>query len=412
MIGGLLSLLMISCSEAYPGIYDDSKEDSGGVNNDEVTSDKVPIMLSFTDPWYSIETRGSGAFENWDETNPAFDDIRKKWLSADFYIYAFLAKNDICQEVPMYDVIRNYKDGEEDGTYCLLNNARAQIKPNLQLELKSLKFYNQKHQDYKYNFFIYHIEDAYIMNKEISRDKVSLQVQIDGTQDVISGVARPSKEQIKKMEGDDYKYIFSNWGNLIYSTMSGHRGFNPIFNVKHALCRVNFSIVGKTENSNRITLKDVKVYAPYQGRFTVAADDTTTVGSIVWTNDVRYIHVPEGKTKEFGVTLGEEALLDPDKYNVEENKTIQIGSSLLLPPLDRYKIEIVVSERLLEDKEKEYTIVYNSVGPKEGFQSGKRYDIQLWVYGSQEIKLGMNLEGSGWVEDDTPVVADPEEGFK
>ena len=73
---GLLALLMTACHESYPGLYAPVYDPDNP--NPEVTTDRLPVMISLTDPAYAlVTTRGNGPFGFWDDP-----EAQTAWLSA------------------------------------------------------------------------------------------------------------------------------------------------------------------------------------------------------------------------------------------------------------------------------------------------------------------------------------------
>ena len=151
---GLLALLMTACHESYPGLYAPVYDPDNP--NPEVTTDRLPVMISLTDPAYAlVTTRGNGPFGFWDDP-----EAQTAWLEADFGVYAFLTPNHV------YEGDVNYAAGEvADGAgvpYCLIDDRKAGITRSCELTWRDAEppYYSVAYPEYKYNFFLYHIGDA------------------------------------------------------------------------------------------------------------------------------------------------------------------------------------------------------------------------------------------------------------
>lgn len=393
----VFGIALSGCNESFSGL-DYIKPIDPDDPPSEITTDRVPIMTAVHDPFYMTVSRGFGALED--------DNWQKE--RATFYVYAFLANNykykgavdytakyvaeNANQTQPMYCLVDG-KDGKGAPTYIHENNMLA-FKENSDF------FYSQNFQDYKYNFFTYHIDNAKVKgNKPVrEQDRIYMDIKIDGTQDIISGIARPTQKQMDECSinfgGEEDKWFLSNIlnGELLYSTMSGHRKFFPVFDVKHELSYFTFNMRGDAAMSVPIRIKDIYIKAHTDWRFTVAADNLDEVG----------ISLPEGMTEKMedlhlcdevepGVSLdGTKNWMDAAGIVLtnEDTEYRPIGSGMLLPPRDRYDLYIVCESETQDGKIRSYKARYNlQLEEGQSFEPGTLYNISMHVFGYQQIDM-------------------------
>ncbi len=391
----IFGIALCGCNESFTGL-DYIKPIDPDNPPSEITSDKIPIMTAVHDPFYMTVSRGVGAFDN--------EEWKKS--QATFYVYSFLTNNykysgkidytsrytveSANQTEPMQCLIDG-KDGKGAPTYIHENNMLA-FKEN------SEYFYSQNFQDYKYNFFTYHIDNAKGGIPVRQKDKIYMDIKIDGTQDIISGIALPTEKQLDECSnnfgGEEDKWFLSNVlnGELLYSTMSGHRKFFPVFDIKHELSYFTFKMRGDETMSAPLYVKDIYVKAHTDWRFTVAADNLDEVG----------LSIPEGKTEKLEILHlcdvakpGE--TLDGTKnwmeytdvlLTAEDTEFRSIGSGMLLPPRERYDLYIVCESTTQDGKKRTYKARYNlQLEDGQTFEAGTHYTINMHVYGYQQIDM-------------------------
>lgn len=395
----LLTGCLVACTESYPGIYVDEEEQDRPSN--EVTQDTVPIMVSLTDPDYSIVTRGMGALEDWN--NPI---NRENWRNAKFYVYAFLDRNHDFQGNPDYSL------QHEDTLYCLVYNREARIQGNSEPLLQWVEeppIYSLKYPDYKYNFFAYSVDDAANLGEQHLQDKVVKHIEIDGTQDIITAYAKPTQYQIEQIQTDDeFKYIAANWENLIYSSRSGHRGISPVFHLNHEMVRFKFKIVGAADASDKFLVEAVSAIIPRKGELTIAAQPQEGQEPVLgarWDNENRgkvYLATPNTPNVYGATTDRKNALFDP-LIQVGWKDTLGLGG-ILMPPTHSFSLQIEyrLASEYAEGINRYYTATYQNVSLRDGnFVKGTEYEVLLKVYGPQQVELQIGSHTMGWVDGGT-----------
>lgn len=414
---------MVSCNETFPGMIADVQDKD--VNSDEVTKDRIPILFSLNEPVYSIETRGMGVLDDSEEG-------KEKSCQGVYHIFSYLTDNAYYNG-PVDYTATPMQDGDgARSPYCLLYDEHAKLTRNtvkydeeegvpggyypdfyyLEWATPGLtKYYNLSNQNYKYNFFLAYYDDARGINGTTGpslireTDRVYADILIDGTQDVISSVAN-SDERQGKLQGNYYKPLLAEWNDLVYSTYAGHRGIHPQFRVKHELVQLCFKVRGGDQKSENVTLKDILLLNPKtKARFTMAADDTKTVGLDFpdeWNKEQGEWHLPE--QIEGSDLRTDIRTLEDGKYRMkfthiddEENFT-PVGTAFLAAPSETYRIGFVCEDDLGDDDPETSRLfrpVY-TISFKDGkFKAGNKYTIRITIYGTNEIKLDFN--DPGWL---------------
>ena len=420
----LFCVALCGCNESYSGLdYDYPNSDT---ITDIIAVDKVPVMMAVHDPYFISVSRGVGAIENNDEM---------KWRkdNASFYVYSFLSNNS--QYSGEVNYMSHYvpEEANQGPMQCLIDGpdgygAPARIHPESPLMLvfkdDAQFFYSQNYQDYKYKFFTYYCDDAQILgNRRVrEKDRVYMDIKIDGTQDIISGSAhkltdKQMDELDNKYSGEEDKWFFNKMlnGDLVHSTMSGHRMFFPIFEINHELSYFVFNVRGDNMMTDVTYIKDIYVKAHTDWRFTVAADNVDEVGLSLApgvSEKLEDLHLCDVPAEGESVDGTKNWLQDANVFvtNADED-FVRLGNGMLLPPRESYELYIVCESRSQDGKVRSYKAKYNlKLSDGESFKAGTQYTVNMHVYGFQAIE--MRLEGK-WVKAD-PIILDEDDivGFE
>lgn len=405
-------VLTTGCNESYPGIqYEESDEVTGNVES----SDSLPIMLTVNAPQLSFATRGTGAI---DEENSIWKTEQTR-----FYVYAFLANNNF-YDGPT-DYTRHATNPQND--FCLVDDPATGHGRMVRFERTGdatdadgglewadgdgKVYYNYTHQDYKYDFFLYHIDDATVSNFNRQQDEISFDVEIDGTQDIISGVASPSGSDIERLENESNKeflYDLKNEQNYVYSTLLAHRGVHPNFKVRHELVRFRFFIKKGDEMAGDISIRDIIIHGNDKARFTVAAQDAEKVGLdfAAYPKHTRDFHLPEKSVSADGsisYTPTDATGINPEKYDLKQmnvGEMTQIGDDLLMASQCSYMLTLRCQQKIIQNGEdviRTFSPVYTlslQDTPDIPLTPGALYNVNISVYGLQEIQI--QTEGLEW----------------
>lgn len=267
-----------------------------------------------------------------------------------------------------------------------------------------------------YDFYGCHVDDAATTamtiqpGTDLTRAGFSVSVTINGTQDLM--VAMPNKESDITAGGvdpevTDTKYLYSAW--------SSRRGVKPNLVFKHVLTRLTFQAkcgnatayeTGKEVYITSVQVKSVK----NKGTLTIIPTDGNQQGFTASTVDTDVIDFSLMKAPSAPDTSKE--LETFEKVEIEGTKDddfAQIGVPMMLVPGTEY--EIVISTE--QDADGSGNIDANEKGSitqkitvADGFVAGKNYNVNITVYGLEEIEIKASL--TAW-EDGGDITIDPDE---
>ena len=392
-----------SCNESY--ISPDYVVPSDTIPYDPVM-ETVPVVMSMTDPAYVTLSRGMG---------PIAADRPTVKENAVFYVYSFLTNNyayggDIDyrktfvseQELPEGEPMKCLIDDPATG-----KGAETKLMENDVLDFVNINipyYYSQRNQEYKYNFFAYHIDDAEVKEGIVrEKDNIHMDIKIDGTQDIITAAAGIKDKQLAEIDANNEKWFLSNVLNreLVFSTLTGHRFIIPVFEAKHQMSRFVFNLIGEDALSESIYIQDIYVMAHRDWNLTVASDDISKLGMTMIGDreKLEKIHLCD----EVGEVDGGKTNLEQYTYSVTQNELLaNLGLGLLLPPRNNYDLYIKCTQ-LRDGKEYRYIAHYaltNRTVAEDGtivnrpFEAGRQYNVTMHVYGFQQIQLSM--DGLDW----------------
>ena len=446
-----ISFLILGCKESYPSIFMEEEPVPDVIHAENDEDGRVPITPTMTEPQYEILTRGTGAFGN-------FDVDSDHWLSAKFHTYALLGSNIFSNSDAQgfVDYTRN------DNDHRLLWDQRMKITDgslNVHFFDESdnlvTRYYSWQRQNWKYNFFTYYADDLDLNGKEIvSAKDIKVSFDIDGTQDIMHAVAYHTNKQfddaVKDLNEEEDKPIHQYKDELLYSTMAGHRGLNPIFNINHLLTRLDFMIKGaKPANASssdnmpdsyrKIVVRKVTVTVPNHATLTIA--DEKWSDSTVYKTDLQNNNVItfSGTPQELPIIMNREPvenyykwILEDDKYkenpykeedaqfHITSTKISALGKPIMLPSSDMFVVTLYsdmldVSASSTEDdgflvnKIKSLDPIHYNVRYSNGaFEAGHAYTVIISVYGVQNIEGTLTL--NAWIGRDAGDFVGKEQG--
>ena len=392
-----------SCNESY--ISPDYVVPSDTIPYDPVM-ETVPVVMSMTDPAYVTLSRGMG---------PIAADRPTVKENTVFYVYSFLTNNyayggdidyrktfvseqELPEGEPMKCLIDDPATGKGAATKLMENDVLDFVNINIPY------YYSQRNQEYKYNFFAYHIDDAEVKEGIVrEKDNIHMDIKIDGTQDIITAAAGIKDKQLAEIDANNEKWFLSNVLNreLVFSTLTGHRFIIPVFEAKHQMSRFVFNLIGEDALSESIYIQDIYVMAHRDWNLTVASDDISKLGMTMIGDreKLEKIHLCD----EVGEVDGGKTNLEQYTYSVTQNELLaNLGLGLLLPPRNNYDLYIKCAQ-LRDGKEYRYIAHYaltNRTVAEDGtivnrpFEAGRQYNVTMHVYGFQQIQLSM--DGLDW----------------
>ena len=463
MVLCMVSFALAGCRQHYPGIEYDGLEDDIGVDYKE---GKVPVYVAVNDPLFEhYTTRGVGAFDDLKDG----DTTDQKWWEADFRVYAFLRRsfNGYSGDLDYTEKM----NPNDDNCLCLIDDNGTDDsqghgrKANLHRDEEHTAFlnwkdgdeifYNNTYQYYAYRFFAYYLDDAYDFSKAPtvrSKDRISYDFTIDGTQDLMCGYASLTNAQIAEAEtfksGEkDNEFFADNIKALAFSKATGNRSIHPIFDMQHKLSYLKFKLkAGSVKNTDgettvdpevaNVRIRNISISVPTKGTMTVAADDTSKVGVTFDESSSKVLYMPiKVKTDESG-----EIILDSEGKSIQMqrhetggkvvpgdsegfNPTIQpgvnpkeIGMGFLVPPAEeyaltlhcfQYKVNADGTDQIDPDTGEQKVINYKvnyrlKLNTGKPFREGYKYEVTIHVFGHQKIQLYLD-EVTWGVGEDIPL---------
>lgn len=263
-----------------------------------------------------------------------------------------------------------------------------------------------------YDFYGCHVDDAEIGTQDgsmtipddtdLTTAGFSVPITIDGTQDLM--VAMPDKS--KDIEGN---LEVTNTDNL-YSAWSSRRGVKPNLVFQHVLTRLTFKAKcgDASAPAQPVKITSIQVTgAISDGTLTVIPANSGTQGFVAGTTTANFALMGpdlDPKTQKLANFSGK------DITNVDPEDFEQIGASMMLVPGGEYTIVITTEQ----DMNNNSTIDANEKGTitkkityTGGFVAGTNYNINITVYGLQEIAVNATL--TAWNEAGEDIEIDPDD---
>lgn len=259
-----------------------------------------------------------------------------------------------------------------------------------------------------YDFYGCHVDDAATeamtipAGTKLADDGFSVPVTIDGTQDLM--VAMPDKS--KDIEGNLEVTTTDN----LYSAWSSRRGVKPNLVFKHVLTRLTFKAKcgDASAPAQPVKITSIQVTgAISDGTLTVIPANSGTQGFVAGTTTANFALMGtnlDPETQKLANFSGK------DIANVDPVDFEQIGASMMLVPGGEYTIVITTEQ----DMNNNSTIETNEKGTitkiityTGGFVAGTNYNINITVYGLQEIAVNATL--TAWNEAGEDIEIDPDD---
>lgn len=267
----------------------------------------------------------------------------------------------------------------------------------------------------RYDFYGAFIDDATVLDSHRATDKVQLDIEIDGSQDVMTAKAGLPRSKETGLEKD---YAFSY--------LSAMDGDAPIFTLNHHLTKLDLFVrPGITYGfSNTMTIMGANLETRTQGTLTVAAKDTDQMGMVFRDNSpykavlLRNEHgeacepVTLQTINTYDAETGVNRYVDdPYLLQLQKEATRQLGASFFVAPEKTYILNLAFEDPDPRDDPFPNTVRLNS---GEAFLPGHRYQVTMTVYGSYLIDIDCIMvpwlnAGSIWVDKDRQ--ADEEDGW-
>ena len=336
--------------------------------------------------------KGQGAIDS---------DTKEAWEDASIYVFAF--KRDLQTSFSV--------TSQEDSEWCLHDGTGAEMgslagnKERIGMldsyvaweGINRKIYYPQSNQPY--DFYGYYIDDIPVEQEKITRtdDAVQIEVEIDGTQDLMTSKAELTDDQLYREDLTDEDRL--DILNYSYSAYTAKRNIQPVMYFKHHLARLRFELYPGRVEANEVYVDSITVRSKDRAIFTVAhkADDRMGVD---FSMDSTYTFL--SLREEDGSRLRRDTYHTDytGDYNLPlyERDGVQVGGSLLVAPDTQYEAHIYLKERGKGNNSMVYT--YENVVPitcNEGvFEAGKQYTVRIGVYGMMEVDVGVEIVPWGY----------------
>lgn len=260
-----------------------------------------------------------------------------------------------------------------------------------------------------YDFYGCHVDDAATAamtiptgtNFDLATAGFSVPVTIDGTQDLM--VAMPNKESDRTAEGVDQEQVTNT--DYLYSAWSSRRGVKPNLVFKHVLTRLTFKAKcgDASAPAQPVKITSIQVTGTKnKGILTIIPVDKTAESQVFVPSQ------EEGDVDNFSLMQapgdGSKTLVDFEGKEItntgdDADAFLQIGVPMMLVPGEKYTIVINTEQNMdgagdIEENEK--GTITKEVTIDGGFLAGTNYNINITVYGLQEIAVDATL--TAWEE--------------
>ncbi len=405
----ILCVLVAGCTDdSYRGIPEDFTD----------VSEPIPVMVAVGEPSGDIlgksscATKGSGAMDN-------AESLKDKSI----YVYAFRRDASASYSVtsasnPDVCLVDGSKDrhGNKAGKEAKVNS----IESYLEWQGEDVVCWpsGDKH-TMAYDFYAYYIDD--IQPKNIVRDDscVTMDVEIDGRQDIMSAKAALPEgfSGVDKMNVDAYSFSY----------YTAQRNIVPVFRMHHTLVKLAFELVpGYTPGiEKRISIRNIRVLSPKKATFTVADKDKGRLG-LSFTDDISALSESERENYSLLLQPLRKPVTDinPDGLiSFVTLKTQKLPDScypdeglLVAPMTGSYRAWMEFKEDLLDNNgdivtpgewiTQSFAIPFDSTD--FSFLAGNQYNVKITIYGTQNISVNVTLEPWKKYGDSIPVDPDKE----
>lgn len=270
----------------------------------------------------------------------------------------------------------------------------------------------------RYDFWGYRVDDAAVEGKptvkivndngdEVAADQATkrvVDIEIDGSQDIMAGKAVPSTDEVTALGG---------YADNFYSAYAARKGVQPNITFNHLLTRFTFEVRAGSKataglpaggNTDAVKVTGVSVNSKTTGTLTVAYTGQTKAAAdlLTFTGDASPLTLKQRSTT---AADNNEALvaLEPVTLTWTDDAAtigdvLKVGEALLVAPGEtEYPLTIALSQDVLQkvggpkvtmSLEQKATIKMD--GTKK-FEPGKSYKVTITVYGLEDIRVTATL---------------------
>lgn len=270
-----------------------------------------------------------------------------------------------------------------------------------------------------YDFWGYRVDDAVTGTPDVklvddtdteveanAATKRVVAIKINGSQDIMTGKATPSTDEVTKL---------GNYDKNFYSAYAARKGVQPNIIFNHLLTRFTFEVragskatagEGASGNTEAVRVQGVSVESLTDGKLTVAYKGETKEAAdlLTFTGDVSALTL---KQRAVGAVDNNEPLVDlvevpltwPAVGEATVGDVIPVGEALLVAPgQTEYPLTIALAQKVKKntaDTEKEDMAIEQKATIKmdgtKKFEPGKSYKVTITVYGLEEIEVTATL---------------------
>lgn len=390
LLGALLCMMQMSCvDDSYTGtVYVKEYTDEGMPHEVMITIGESEDIVA---PLVSA-TKGTGVIGG-----------VSGFAGKDFYVYAFNRDDETDYSIlGARDSVRCLVDGSLD-SLTSVQGRRASYNPKteyVEWSASDMPIYYPmgENEGHVYDFFAYYLDDMDVTNEQFHRNEsnVTIDIEIDGSQDIMSSKAKLTKKQeeaiLEKSDFWETQTVIA----CSYSYYTAARGINPNFVFKHHLVKLDFKLVpGSIAGASKdIKIDRIEVRSEYKASFNVADKyDEGNVG-LTFGADTTTLALTERDGSAFAGRL-----LTTFKDGQVIDGVIDDMGSLLVAPRDEYDLIITLSE-VDEASNNQTSEPYSnirvlSVGTEkdpQSFVAGSEYLVTLTVYGKMDVRVSTTVK--------------------
>ena len=412
-------LVMAACAKGPQG--------NGTAVPEEESSAPVPVQLQANLPAVTPVTKSAiGALDNWHADQELYVYcIAREGLNSNASANAPLDLPDPGNDKPGTILIDNVRALFPDGTFNPATPGTPQLVNVYRVMNTEPYYYNE---DRRYEFFGYYVDDAASVAPTVGTNDISLAVKIDGSQDLM--LAKTDK---------DVDNVTDLNPNRLYSAYSARHGVTPNLVFKHLLSRFNVYVKsGDATVTDAITITSFTIKSKTDGTIFIAYKDHPAEENAehpnltVSTDENNYAHLPIWNGAN-GAATKRLSLDAENKYQFEDladtwpNRDNPLGTIMVMPYETEYEIHVGLKQTGYTAENETittYTVKFADLlspdqDPKgtagrpeiteldSKAMPGHQYDLNVVVYGLQEIKVTVSLQE--WVDSGNFVVDQDED---
>lgn len=270
----------------------------------------------------------------------------------------------------------------------------------------------------RYDFWGYRVDDAAVGGKptvkivndngdEVAADQATkrvVDIEIDGSQDIMAGKAVPSTDEVTALGG---------YADNFYSAYAARKGVQPNITFNHLLTRFTFEVRAGSKataglpaggNTDAVKVTGVSVNSKTTGTLTVAYTGETKAAAdlLTFTGDASPLTLKQRSTT---AADNNEALvaLEPVTLTWTDDAAtigdvLKVGEALLVAPGEtEYPLTIALSQDVLQkvgDPKVTMPLEQKATIKMDGtktFEPGKSYKVTITVYGLEDIRVTATL---------------------